>query len=303
LWLAFPESVALSLLIRLNNQLIKLLCLLVSIHKPFKLWDVDVGARFTNKEVYRATQRIDKTALLLGSITRKEKLAVACKEYQFWMSSILRNPDIQQQLFPLLPKGQEDVDGLSKEIDNLLTRELQSLSIQNRTKVQEEVHGVATLCPEENPAMIEEALKSFQQHLDDIQDKYVYDQLSPFSYLHTREWNLKFLRCELYDCKMAAERLVRFTEYMHQEYDLEVLERPLRLSDLETKCGPRGKEVINSFKSGHTQLLPFRDRSGRRVMTSHFKAMSYDAEIRVGSSAWFWWCCSMPLLMAAGLIR
>jgi hypothetical protein len=112
----------------------------------------------------------------------------------------------------------------------------------------------------------------------------VYDQLSPFSYLHTSEWRLKFLRCELYDCKRAAERLVRFTEYMQHEYDLEVLERPLRLSDLETKCGPRGKEVMDSFKSGHSQLLPFRDRSGRRIFTTHFKAMSVDAEIRVSSS-------------------
>jgi hypothetical protein len=39
--------------------------------------------------------------------------------------------------------------------------------------VQEQVHVVANLCPEENPAMIEEALKSMQQHLDAIQDKQV----------------------------------------------------------------------------------------------------------------------------------
>jgi hypothetical protein len=43
-----------------------------------------------------------------------------------------------------LPKGQEDVDGLSKQIDDLLSKELQSLSILDRTKVQEEVHGVTT---------------------------------------------------------------------------------------------------------------------------------------------------------------
>jgi hypothetical protein len=81
---------------------------------------------------------------------------------------------------------------------------------------------------------------------------------------------------------MAAKRLVRFTEYMHQEYDLEVLERPLRLSDVETKCGTRGKEVMNSLKTGHSQLLPFRDRSGRRVFTTHVKGKSFDAEIGVG---------------------
>jgi hypothetical protein len=186
------------------------------------------------------------------------------------------------QLFPL-PKVEEDVSDLSKKIDDLLSKELHSLSIQTRTMVQEEIHGVTTLCPEENPAMIEEALKSMGRHLDAIRDKHVYDQLSSSSYLHTREWRLKFLRSELYDSKMAALRFVKFTEYMHQEYDLEVLERPLRLSDLETKCGPRSKEVMNSFKSGHSQLLPFKDRSGRRVMAAHIKAMSF-AEIRVCSS-------------------
>jgi hypothetical protein len=200
---------------------------------------------------------------------------------------------MQLPLFPL-PKN---VDGLSKEIDYLLSKEIQSLSLQNRTRIQEEVHGVANLCPEENPVMIEEALKSIQLQLDAIRDKHVYDQLSPFSYLHTREWRLKFLRCELYDCKLAAERLVRFTEYMRQEYDLEVLERPLRLSDLETKSGPIGKEVMTSFKSGHTQLLPFRDRSGRRVFTNHFKALFCDSDVRVGST-----CYTLLILIASKLI-
>jgi hypothetical protein len=198
------------------------------------------------------------------------------------MPSLSRTLNTQLQTF-LVPEGQKDVDGLSKKIDNLLSKELKSLSIQQRTKVQEEVHGVANLCPEENPGMIEEALTSMQQHLHAILDKHVHDQLSPNSYLFTREWRLKFLRCELFDCKKAAVRLVRFTEYMHEEYDLEVLERPLRLSDLETKYGPKGKEVLNCLKVGHTQLLPFRDKSGRRVIVAHFKAVNFDPEIRVCS--------------------
>jgi hypothetical protein len=136
--------------------------------------------------------------------------------------------------------------------------------------------------------MVEEALKSMQQHLDAIQYKHVYDQLSPQSYLHTTEWRLKFLRSELFDCKMAAERLVRFTEYMHQEYDLEVLERPLKLEDLETKTGLKRKEVMKSFKSGHSQLLPFRDRSGRIVHTTYLKGKSVDSDVRVGCIVLFY---------------
>jgi hypothetical protein len=168
-------------------------------------------------------------------------------------------------------KSRKETDGMLHQladpnnIEKFLSKELESLTVRERTQVQEEIHGVSNLCPEETPEMVEEALKSMQQHLVHIQHKPIYDQLSPFSYLHTREWRLRFLRCELFDCQKAAKRLVRFTEYMESEYDMEVLERPLRLSDLRTKSGKRGKEVMESFRSGHAQLFPFRDRSGRRI--------------------------------------
>jgi hypothetical protein len=187
-----------------------------------------------------------------------------------------------------LPVGDEEeaaalLDGvLNQDFDHLLSKEMQSLSIYERTKVQEEIHGVSNLCPKETPTMVEEALKNMQKHLDSIRHKPIYNQLSPFSYLHTREWRLRFLRCELFDCKKAAERLVRFTEYMEGEYDMEVLERPLRLSDLQTKGGKRGKEIMDCFKSGHSQLFPFRDRSGRRIfVTCKNHSLKYEAAIRV----------------------
>jgi hypothetical protein len=168
-----------------------------------------------------------------------------------------------------------------KDVDQLLSNELESLSFKERIQIQEEIHGVATLCPEESSEMVEEALKSMQQYVNNIQQKQIYDQLSPTSYLHTKEWKLRFLRCELFDCKKAAERLVRFTEYMEKEYDMEVLERPLRLSDLQTKNGS-GREIMDSFRSGHSQQFPFRDRSGRRILvTCANHSMIYKADIRV----------------------
>jgi hypothetical protein len=171
---------------------------------------------------------------------------------------------------------------LNQNFDQLLTEEMQSLSICERTKVQEEIHGVSNMCPEETPEMVEKALKSMAQHLNNIQLKPIYDQLSPSSYLHTREWKLRFLRCELFDCKKAAMRLIRFTEYMEREYDMEVLQRPLRLSDLQTKSGNRAREVMESFRSGHSQLFPFRDRSGRRIfVTCGNHSLQYDIDIRV----------------------
>ncbi|KAL3916129.1 MAG: hypothetical protein SGILL_005321 [Bacillariaceae sp.] len=175
----------------------------------------------------------------------------------------------------------KDPNAIFDDVEKDLIQEISKLSMQDRNKIQEEIHGVGTVCPEETPEMMEHALRELQQEIDAIPNRRVYDRASPFSYIHTKEFRLKFLRCELYDCKKAAERLLRYTEYMEEEYDMEVVERPLKIQDLKTKCC-RGKEVMESFKSGHTQTLPFRDRSGRKIITTHVPAaLQYEAEIRV----------------------
>ena len=65
-----------------------------------------------------------------------------------------------------LPATEDDVreSALQKEVDIILSKELQGLSIQTRTMVQEEIHGVTNLCPEETPEMMEEALQSVPSH-------------------------------------------------------------------------------------------------------------------------------------------
>jgi hypothetical protein len=189
---------------------------------------------------------------------------------------------------PVVPTQSDVSNGMVRlpidldDVDQHLSKELESLSFKERSQIQEEIHGVFNLSPQESPEMVDEAIANMEQHLNNIQRKPIYDQLSPFSYLHTKEWKLRFLRCELFDSKKAAERLVRFTEYMEMEYDIEVLERPLTMTDLKTKNGKSGKEIMNSFRSGHTQLFPFRDRSGRRIfVTSANHGLKYKADVRV----------------------
>jgi hypothetical protein len=169
---------------------------------------------------------------------------------------------------------------LSKEIDDILSKEFQRVSFQNRNKIQEEIHGVSNLCPEETPEMVEQSLECLGKELDAIEEKEIYDKISPFSYLYTKKYRLMFLRCDLFNAKKAARRMVIFAEYMFNLYGtMEVLERPLRLSDLEK--GDRGKEVMECLRAGHCQLLPFRDRSGRKIWTSHSDAMLWEYAVKV----------------------
>ena len=173
------------------------------------------------------------------------------------------------------PVEEPDVD--PKEVEEILAKEMSALSFQERGLIQEEIHGVANVCPDETPAMMEEALAQMQQTLDSIPNKPdFYNRISASSYIHSTAFRLRFLRCELYDARKAAARLLRFVEYIKEHYDTEVLERPLQMSDLQMN-----KQVMDCFRSGEVQLLPFRDRSGRRIMVTKASTLRHKAVIRV----------------------
>jgi len=67
----------------------------------------------------------------------------------------------------------------------------------------------------------------------------------------------------LFNAKKAAIRLAKYLELAYELYGEEALRRPLRIDDLNSK------EEIEVMNAGHTQLLPFRDRSGRRILAIH----------------------------------
>jgi len=57
--------------------------------------------------------------------------------------------------------------------------------------------------------------------------------------------------------------LAKFLELAYELYGEEAWRRPLRIDDFKTR------EEIELFNAGHQQLLPFRDKSGRRVLAVH----------------------------------
>jgi hypothetical protein len=82
---------------------------------------------------------------------------------------------------------------------------------------------------------------------------------APATYVNDPQFRLRFLRSELFDAKKAADRMVKFLDLLHDYYGLESLKRPIQLTDFS-------KEEMEVLKAGNHQLLPFRDRSGRRII-------------------------------------
>ena len=177
--------------------------------------------------------------------------------------------------------------------DHAIAREFYSLSFQDRNDINEEVHGVQSMAQEETPELIEDSLRmlsielrnlplyskqiyetALNKHMNgkgngDVEDFFSFSSINDDEYdndecyVETRNFQLMFLRCELFNPKKAAIRLVTYLELAYETYGEVALRRPLRIDDLQST------EEIDVLKSGHHQLLPFRDRSGRRVLALH----------------------------------
>jgi len=168
------------------------------------------------------------------------------------------------QIYEEVWKDEADTDPQS--VNNLLTKELLQLSLKDRTAIQEEIHGVACLAPEETPELLGVSLLQLAVTLenDDIippNTKHAYwrSQRLPNSYVNEVNFRLRFLRFTCFDVLKAAEKMVRFLRVALELFGEFALERAVRLSDFDDL-------ELKYLREGEFQFLPFRDQSGRRIL-------------------------------------
>jgi len=169
-----------------------------------------------------------------------------------------------------------------EKAEELLSRELFELSLENRNYFQDEIHGVRCIAPEETPDLLRSSLDQMAYYLDcdcdnnednahviPLDQKRAYLQTKTFdnykttNYTHQDQFRLRFLRCELFDVPKAAIRMALFLDMLVNLFGTYALERPIRLSDFT-------REELCEFRKGRTQLLSDRDRggvgTGRQIM-------------------------------------
>ncbi len=145
-----------------------------------------------------------------------------------------------------------------------------SLAFKDRNAISEEIHGVSCMAPNETPELIAKSLYKLNRQLDLIEEKPAYDRAQRmylenngvggrYGYINTDEFRLRFLRCELFDATKAAARMVKYLDLVCNAYGPYALTRPFKLSDLS-------KADMAFLRGGDYQLMPYRDRSGRRVL-------------------------------------
>jgi hypothetical protein len=78
------------------------------------------------------------------------------------------------------------------------------------------------------------------------------------------------------DSEAAAKHILSFLNSAHELFGPAILERPLQMADL-------GKDGMDLLRLGEYQCLPFRDRSGRRILAfvGNF-GLQFSVKTRVG---------------------
>lgn len=145
-------------------------------------------------------------------------------------------------------------------LDEVLVKELNEMSFQEREALSSEIHGVNDII-KETPEFVAERLGTLFTELSNIRHKPAYDHAlkqNP-ACVRSKSFNLMFLRSECFDASNAASRMVRFFEGKLKHFGPGSLTRSLTIEDL-------GDDDRACLDVGAIQWLPERDRAGRAVL-------------------------------------
>jgi hypothetical protein len=146
------------------------------------------------------------------------------------------------------------------EASALLAKEMNQLSVDEREKVLEDVHGIPRVV-DEPQEFIEACLALLESELTNISNKAAYDLASSMSkeYTSSKRLRLMFLRAESFDPPKAASRMVRFFDEKYELFGGDKLTKDITLADLDP-------DDISTIENGLIQVLPSKDCAGRKVI-------------------------------------
>eukprot|EP00934_Nitzschia_sp_Nitz4_P002333 Nitzschia sp. Nitz4//scaffold80_size88189//78525//80210//NITZ4_005094-RA/size88189-augustus-gene-0.52-mRNA-1//-1//CDS//3329558651//2333//frame0 len=147
-----------------------------------------------------------------------------------------------------------------REFDQGIAVQMNKLSLQERERTYEEIHGVSGVV-HETPELLSLKLLEIGEALETIHPKVAYDVALEMdrTYIESPKFRLMFLRAERFNAPKAAQRLALFLEKKLKFFGRSTLVRPILLADLSD-------DDIKTLGGGAFQILPSRDKSGRPIV-------------------------------------
>jgi hypothetical protein len=152
---------------------------------------------------------------------------------------------------------------------SLLASELNQLSLQERQKVYEDLHGIQDI-EEECPETLSRKIAQFQEEVKKARDKSAYDKASFLSPTHVNDpyFCLMFLRAEDHDVRAASKRMILYFKHKLELFGIEKLAKKITFEDLD-------QDDRAAMMTGAVQTLPDKDRSGRHVCVIFSHLLKY----------------------------
>lgn len=172
---------------------------------------------------------------------------------------------------------------IQASIEKLWARERFEMDAAEREDIASEIHGVQSKrAIQETPEVVSKGIQSLRDYIDqeiegnnlDI-GKYMLRSVTKDAYkqvlaseikaggggvihVNTKEFLLKFLRAAHFFVEKAGEQFFRRLDFIHELFGDVAFRRPLMMTDLTNR-------EQRYLKRGQVQLLPSRDRVGRRI--------------------------------------
>lgn len=171
-----------------------------------------------------------------------------------------------------VPTKSDPPSNPTESTDKLLSDELKRLTLQEREKVTEDIHGIAAVV-DETPEFVREHLSKFDEEIMKLRRRHARNKASDFAAAyekalflnpdlvqHDADFKLMFLRGDGFDAEVAATRYMNYFTTKLELFGLDLLtKQPITLDDLN-------EDDLEWVKSGVWQPLPQTDRAGRRVI-------------------------------------
>lgn len=146
-------------------------------------------------------------------------------------------------------------------IDSLMAKELASMSLKERERVENDVHGIGDDVEDERPTLLDDCLAEMNLNLDEMKTGTAYELAEKMNkgYVTSRDFRAMFIRADRWDTWEASERMIRFFELKRQLFGDEKLVKDIHLEDLDD-------DDMDSLRAGHHQLSPHKDSAGRLIV-------------------------------------
>lgn len=156
-----------------------------------------------------------------------------------------------------------------EDIDALIANEMNRMSLEEREKVLDEIHGIVQI-EEEDVDTMDSCLKKIEYHLQNIKSNTAYALAEAMSrkYVSSRRLRMMFLRADRYNSEDAAERMIRFFDLKESLFGVHKLVKDITLDDLD-------ENDIECLKSGCYQISPLKDMAGRTITIYFIKLRKY----------------------------